>query len=168
MLRLALAIAMEKILVKWTDGRSKGTTSLVKRSTVKGTITAVEWVEVAWGKSKKYYAVVLNVSGECRSQDIPQQGASVPQQGDTPHNRAMPPHSKKCVSVPQQNTGIEDEPFAFEMLPSAPLSASMLRPSSAQPTPLNSLSSIMAKLESLADAVTGIEARMLCRFDSLE
>ena len=68
MLGLALAIAMEKILVKWTDGRSKGTTSLVKRSTVKGTITVGERVEVAWGKSKKkYYAVVLNVGGECRS-----------------------------------------------------------------------------------------------------
>ena len=39
MLGLALAIAMERILVKWTDERSKGTTSLVKRSTVKGTIT---------------------------------------------------------------------------------------------------------------------------------
>ena len=80
MLELAVAIAMEKIVVKWTNGRSKGTTSLVKRSTVKGMIT----VEVAWGKSKKkYYTVVLNVGGECRSQDIPQQGASVPQQDDT-------------------------------------------------------------------------------------
>ena len=168
MLGLALAIAMEKILVKWTDGRSKGTTSLVKRSTVKGTITVGERVEVAWGKSKKkYHAVVLNVGGECRSQDIPQQGASVPQQGDTtPQQSDAAP--QQGVNVPQQNAGVEDEPFAFEMVPSAPLSASTLRPSSAQPTPLNSLSSIMEKLESLADAVAGIEARMLCRFDSLE
>ena len=168
MLGLALAITMEKILVKWTDGRSKGTSSLVKRSTVKGTIAVGERVEVAWGKSKKkYYAVVLNVGGECRSQDIPQQGASVPQQGDTTPQQGDAA-AQQGVSVPQQNTGVEDEPFAFEMVPSAPLNASTLRPSSAQPTPLNSLSSIMEKLESLADAVAGIEARMLCRFDSLE
>ena len=56
MLGLVLAIAMGMILVKWIDGRPKGTTSLVKRSTVKGTIMVGEWVEVAWGKSKKYYA----------------------------------------------------------------------------------------------------------------
>ena len=168
MLGLALAIAMEKILVKWTDGRSKGTSSLVKRSTVKGTIAVGERVEVAWGKSKKkYYAVVLNVGGECHSQDIPQQGASVPQQGDTTPQQGDAA-AQQGVSVPQQNAGVEDEPFAFEMVPSAPLNASTLRPSSAQPTPLKSLSSIMEKLESLADAVAGIEARMLCRFDSLE
>ena len=161
MLGLALAIAMERILVKWTDERSKGTTSLVKRSTVKGTITVGERVEVAYGKSKKkYYAVVLNIGGECCSKDIPQQGDTTPQQGD-----AAP---QQGVSVPQQNTGVEDKPFAFEMVPTAPLSASMLRLSSVQPTPLNSLSSIMEKLESLADAVAGIEAQMLCRFDSLE
>lgn len=45
--------------------RSKGTTSLAKRSTVKGTITIEERVEVAWGKSKKYYTVELNVSDKC-------------------------------------------------------------------------------------------------------
>ena len=82
------------------------------------------------------------------------------QQGDTT--------SQQGVSVPQQNTSAEDEPFAFEMVPSAPLSASTLRPSSAQPTLLNSLSSIMETLEGLADVVAEIEARMLCRFDSLE
>ena len=61
----------------------EGSTSLVKRSTVNETITVGEWVEIACGKSKKYYAVVLNVGGECHSQDTPQQGASVPQQGAT-------------------------------------------------------------------------------------
>ena len=40
-------------------------TSLAKRSTVKGTITIEERVEVAWGKSKKYYTVELNVSDKC-------------------------------------------------------------------------------------------------------
>ena len=107
--------------MKWTDGRSKGTTSLVKRSTVKGMITVGEWVEVAWGKSKKYYAVVLNVSGECCSEDVPQQDVSVPQHGNTtPHQGDTAP--QHGVSVPQQNNSVEGKPFAFEMVPSAPLS----------------------------------------------
>jgi len=96
---------------------------------------------------------VLNIGGKCRSQDVPQQGDTAPQQG---------------VSVPQQNNGVKDEPFAFEMIPSAPLSASKIRPSSVPPTPMNHLSSIMEKLESLADAVAGIKAQMLCCFDSFE
>ena len=96
---------------------------------------------------------MLNSSGKCRSQDVPQQSASVPQQG---------------VSVLQQDTGIEDEPFAFKLVPSTLLSVSTIRPSSMQPTPLDSLSSIMEKLESFAGAVAGIEVWMLCRFNSLE
>ena len=124
------------------------------------TITVRERVEVAWRKWKKYYAVVLNVGVECSLQDIPQQDSSVRQQGDT-----IP---QQGVCIPQQNTGVEGEPFVFKMVPSAPLSASMIRPSSVQPTPLNNLSSIMEKLESLADVVTGSEARMLCRFNAFE
>ena len=58
---------MEKILVKWTDGRSKGTTSLVKKSAVKkGEIAAVgKKVMVAWGKVKMYNAEVIDVGGVC-------------------------------------------------------------------------------------------------------
>ena len=86
---------------------------------MKGTITVGEQVEVVWGKlNKKYYAVVLNVGGECLSQDVPQQGASVPQQGDTtPQQGNTTP--QQGVSIPQQNTSKEDEPFAFEMVHSA-------------------------------------------------
>ena len=47
---------MEKILVQWSDGRSKGTTSLVRKTAVKtGTIAVGEKVVVCWGKSKKTY-----------------------------------------------------------------------------------------------------------------
>ena len=55
---------MEKILVQWSDGRSKGTTSLVKRSAIKkGTIAVGKRVSVAWGKTKKTYnAEVLSAS----------------------------------------------------------------------------------------------------------
>ena len=47
---------MDKIAVKWTEGRSKGTTSVVKRSAIKsGTIAVGNKVSVVWGKSKKTY-----------------------------------------------------------------------------------------------------------------
>ena len=42
--------------MKWTEGRSKGATSLVKRSAIKGGAIAIgEKVSVLWGKSKKTY-----------------------------------------------------------------------------------------------------------------
>ena len=45
---------MEKILVKWSNRRSKGTTSWVKKSAVKkGTIAVGKKVVVVWGKLKK-------------------------------------------------------------------------------------------------------------------
>ena len=49
---------IEKIIMKWTEGRSKGATSLVKRSTIKGRAVAIrEKVSVVWEKSKKNYNV---------------------------------------------------------------------------------------------------------------
>ena len=63
---------MDKIVVKWTEGRSKGATSLVKRSAIKGgTIAVGEKVSVVWGKSKKTYnaEVVDDGSGF----DVPRQ-----------------------------------------------------------------------------------------------
>ena len=83
---------MEKILVQWTDERSKGAAMLVIKSMVKGTIDVGEKIEVALGRTtKKYNAVVMNLSCECPSPDIPQQGTSP-----------------------------EDEPFTFELAGSAP------------------------------------------------
>ena len=83
---------MEKILVQWTDGRSKGATLLVSRSMVKGTIAIGEKVEVVSGRmTKKYNAVVMDLSCECPSPDIP-----------------------------QQSTSPEGEPFTFELAKSAP------------------------------------------------
>ena len=57
---------MDKVLVRWTDGRSKETTSLVKRSAIReGMVAPGEQVKVAWGKSKKFYnAEVLNVGSD--------------------------------------------------------------------------------------------------------
>ena len=42
--------------MRWTDGRSKGTTSVVKRSAVKnGIISVGDQVQVVWGKGNKTY-----------------------------------------------------------------------------------------------------------------
>lgn len=45
-----------EIVIRWTEGRSSGTTSVVKRSARKsGVIGVLEKVSIAWGKSKKAY-----------------------------------------------------------------------------------------------------------------
>ena len=112
----------------------------MKRSAVEGTIAVGGKVVVAWGKSKKKHnAEVLNVGGKSLSPD-----------------------------VLQQHTGAEDEPFTFELVQPAPQTSANSRgdaqtSANAQGSPQN-LSSITEKLECLADAIAGIEARMLCRF----
>ena len=58
---LVFAFALIAMKMKWTDGRL----FLIKSVAVKGMITAGERVEVARGKSKRYYTLVLIVGGEC-------------------------------------------------------------------------------------------------------
>ena len=126
---------MDKILVQWTDGRSKGTTSYVKRSAIKeGTVAVGERVKAAWGKAKKTYnADVLSVGG-------------IPPAPATPKGRA---------------TGVE-EPFTFELAAAAPRASTPIP--QPQPTPRAD----RQELEALADAVSGAEARLLCRLQDLE
>ena len=59
-----LPFLMEKILVQWSNGRSQGMTSLVRKTAVKtGTIIVGKKVVVCWGKSKKTYnAQVISLS----------------------------------------------------------------------------------------------------------
>ena len=135
---------MEKILVQWSDGRWKGTTSFVKKSAVKkGTIAVGEKVGVTWGKSKKTYnAQVLDICSGIRSPDIPRQDAN------------------------------DEVPFTFELASPAPERALDL-PSPPQPTLQarledESLFSLMEKMDKLADAVSRVEARLLQRLDTLE
>ena len=83
---------MDKILVRWSDERSKGTTLFVKKSTVKeGKVAVGEKVKVVWGKTKKLYnAEVLSV-------------------GSTPPAPATP-----------RAPATEEEPFTFELAAAAP------------------------------------------------
>ena len=64
--------------MRWSDRRSKGTTSLVKRSAIKkGTIAVGEKVMVAWGKTKRTFNVeIIDVNGGVRSAENTRQGAS--------------------------------------------------------------------------------------------
>ena len=81
---------MDKIVVKWTEGRSQGTTSAVKRSAIKsGTITVGSKVSVVWGKSKKTY------------------NAEVVDDGST-------------VKAQRPAASREDEPFALEIVEPPP------------------------------------------------
>ena len=53
-----------KILVEWIQGRSKGTTSWLKRDNVKdGRIAIGEKVKVVWGKSKKLHDAIVKDDG---------------------------------------------------------------------------------------------------------
>ena len=134
---------MEKILVRWCDGRSSGTTSLVKKTAVKkGTLAVGKRVTVAWGKSKKtYQAEVVSVSD-----------------AQTP--------------VPPTASRIEEEVFTFELAAPAPQPSRVTSghgvPSENSQPHHQQLLAILGKIESLSDAVSGVEARLLCRLDALE
>ena len=133
------SIEMEKILVQWSDGRSQGTTSLVKKSAVKkGTIAVGKKVMVAWGKSKKTYnAEVIDIDVGVR-----------------------------CPPTPQRDTGTED-PFVFEV--AAPATQTQSSQSQAMLHQEDAgVRAFLDKLDDLADAVSGIEARLLCRLQTLD
>ena len=84
---------MEKNVLKWTDGRLKGATSVVKRSAVKsGKIAVGENICVVWGKSKRSY------------------NAEVVDDGST-------------FQVPNEPRGVGvevEEPFQFNLVEAAP------------------------------------------------
>lgn len=137
---------MEKILVQWSEGRSKGTTSLVKKSAVKkGTIAVGKKVMVAWGKSKKTYnAEVI----------------------DTGVGVCSPP-------TPQQDTSTDDEPLVFELAAPASQTQAVDFPSQSQPMLHRrqedaQLQAFLDKLDDLVDAVSRVEAQMLCRLETLD
>ena len=124
---------MDKIFVQWTDGRSKGTTSFMKRSTIKeGTVTVGEKVKVTWGKSKKSYnAKVLSI------------GSILP-----------------APATPKERAARNEEAFTFELAAAAPCASTPMREN---PQPTLCADRRDEKLADLADAVSGVEARLLCR-----
>ena len=125
---------MEKITVKWTEGRSKEAASVVKRSAIKrGAITVGSKVSVIWGKSKKTYnAEVVGIDTDGSEAEV------------------------------QQVTSHEDKPFAMELVDPAPADTQG-PPSCEERQP-----ALISRMEHLPDVVAGLEARILCHFDSIE
>ena len=124
--------------MRWSDGRSKGTTSLLKRSTIKkGTIAVGEKIVVAWGKTKRTFnAEIIDVNCGVRSAENTQQDAS------------------------------NGEPFVFELAAPASPTQAMNLPSST-PTPALQDQQEDRIVAALVDAVSRVEAR-LCRLQTLE
>ena len=133
---------MDKVLVQWTVGRLRGTTSLVKRSAIKeGTVVPGEEVKFAWGKSKKSYnAEVLNVS------------------------------SDTSVSATHKGSSrSEEKRFSLELVAAVPRMSAEIwwSQESSQAAgcrdqqQMTQLSTILEKLDCLANAVSGVEARLL-------
>jgi len=85
---------MEKIVIKWTERRSSGSTTVVKRSTIKsGVIGVGEKVSIVWGKSKKAY-----------NAEVVDDGSSF----GVPHQ-------------PIRTVAEKDEPLALELVDPAPM-----------------------------------------------
>ena len=116
--------------MKWTEGRSNGATSVVKRSAIKsGAIAVGSKVSVVWGKSKKTYNAEVVGDGS--------------------------------VAQVQQANSHEDEPFAMELVDPAPADTQ-------GPPREERQAALISRMEQLTDVVAGLEARILCRFDSIE
>ena len=148
---------MERILVKWCDGRSKGTTSFIKRSAVKdGTISVVERVMVAWGKMKRSYnAKVVNVNSSMERSEEPSAAA----RNEEPSTASR---RNKSSAATRHKEKEKEVPFTFELLAPA-------QRQTPQSTPRqDSLCALLERLNDLKDTISGEEARLIARFHSLE
>lgn len=134
---------MEKILVRWCDGRSIGTTSLVKNTAEwTGMITLGNKVTVKVGKDKE------NMAGRSDwYQHVP-----APPAVSRIEQEAEPFTSKLAAPAPQ--------PSRVREVPSMPLENS-------QPHHQH-LPAIMEKLDVLSDAVTSVEGQLLHHINTLE
>ena len=118
---------------------------MVKKSAVKKSEIAVgKKVVVAWGKTKKMYnAEVIDVSGGVRSLGTSRRDAS------------------------------NEEPFTFELASPAPVTQVVDLPELSHPA-LQAIQEdgwirlLMDKLDDLADAESGIEARLMRQLQTLE
>ena len=134
---------MEKILVQWSDRRSKGT-SLVRKSAVKTGMITVGEVVVCWGKT--YNAQVISLSS-----------AQAPAT-----SKNMPPATSKNVP--------EDQ-FCFDVADPAPSTADNMRLKDSRkrfPTILQALDSLSEKIDNFSDTLSGVEALLVCCLRMLE
>ncbi len=145
--------ASTKILVEWTQGRSKGTTSWLKRATVKdGRIAVGEQVKVAWGKSKKLHDAIVKDDGT-----VP---PSV--QAPTSVTKRNQAEIELDLGSPASSLPVEDDEFR------SPLPLSRCVPDVPSQTPQFPRDDVSELIEKLHDFVSGQNAKIFARLDSLE
>ena len=145
--------ASTKILVEWTQGRPKGTTSWLKRANVKdGLITVGQKVKVVWGKSKKLHDVIVKDDG------------TVPPSVQAPTSVTKRNQAKIELDFgsPVSSVEVEDN----EILSLLPLSRCVPdAPSQTLKLPRDDVSVLIEKLH---DFVSGQNAKIFARLDFLE
>ena len=129
-----------KVLVKWTQGRSKGTTSWVKSKDVKGQFKPGETVKVIWGKSKKLHEAVI--------QESPL-SPIVPNQAPT--------------------SRIVNEDFSFDLgSPFSIASPNEPATTVTQQSQSSDFNKILTRLEEIQNTISSQGAHLLARLDSSE
>ena len=146
MFQLCSWIEIDKIIVRWTEGRSKGATSVVKRSTIKNGAIAV-----VWGKVKKAHSTEVFDDG---SVTAPQQVTSNDEEPfaiELPEPALGAPSTSSSGSPPHKDR----RPALIERMEHF----------------TDTVSGMEAKIVMVArltDVVSGMEATMLQRFRSIE
>ena len=145
--------ASTKILVEWTQGRSKGTTSWLKRANVKNGLIAVgEKVKVVWGKSKKLHDAIVKDDG------------TVPPSVQAPMSVTKRNQAEIELDLGSPASSVEFEDNKIR----SPLSLSRCvpdAPSQMLQLPRDDVSELIEKLH---DFVSGQNAKIFARLDSLE
>lgn len=146
MFQLCSWIEIDKIIVRWTEGRSKGATSVVKRSTIKSVVIAV-----VWGKVKKAYSTEVFDDG---SVTAPQQVTSNDEEPfaiELPEPALGAPSTSSSGSPPHEDRRpalIERMEYFTDMV--------------------SGMEAKKVMVACLTDVVSGMEATMLQRFHSIE
>jgi hypothetical protein len=156
-----------KIRVQWTEGRSKGSTSVVKKNDVKvGSIHVGSTVKIVWGKSKKKYEAII-----LEDLDI---SPSIPTQRQRRHNCSdefsIEVGSPPLPHVPSPITELSTPPSVRQDTDPLPDLPSPIAELSTPPLVRQELEThkILQKMEELQDFVSQQSARLLKRMDDME
>ena len=149
---------MERILVQWSNERSKGMTSLERKTAVNtGVITVSEKVVVSWGKTKKTYnAQVISLSS-----------AQAPASHGTTRNAL---EDQFCCNVADPALSTADP--APSTADPAPSSGDQHAPEGQQEerfsTILQMLDSLSERIDNFSDMLLSVVAHLVCNLWTFE
>ena len=156
-----------KIRVQWTEGRSKGSTSVVKKNDVKvGSIYVGSTGKIVWGKSKKKYEATI-----LEDLDI---SPSIPTQRQRRQHRSdefsIEVGSPPLPHVPSPITELSTPPSVRQDTDPLPDLPSPIAELSTPPLVRQELEThkILQKMEELQDFVSQQSAGLLKRMDDME